>query len=102
MMIRGKCEGMLIEEEDGTSNYIKGGKVCALGAIALANGWPEEELFEDEDYDIPGAREYGEYLITDCVAEVPNGDPLTAIFRHNDGMPSTAEEVADLMRSCAK
>src|SRR5438034_1125699 len=95
LTIRGKCVGALIEDVsvvvDGllTTRFVSGGKVCTLGALCLANGYSENQLFECDDYDesLPGAIEFGRFLIE---KKFINAKPLDSnpdfevVIRFND------------------
>src|SRR5438876_3348714 len=98
-MIRGKFEFALIEKKG--FGYVRNGKVCAVGAIALANGVSEWDLGLIQQYfTVPGVNEFGKFLIDHDYCDANTHS--CAVYLYSDLESVSAAEIADLMRECAK
>lgn len=120
MMIRGKAEGYMIVKED-TTNQVQG-SVCALGALALANGVLEEEI--DRTFNegnaglLPGAKELTTHLVLkmklhedpefeevfpwDFIPEINDNKGYHSYNEETNEGEFVAVDIQEEMRLCAK
>lgn len=92
LTVRGRTTGKIFD--------VATGRVCAIGALCLANGEFVDYLLYRRNYlDIPGLAEFDEFLV-DAGISIAYDMVGVSTYRTNDKSPNL--DMADLFRQAAK